>query len=454
MRSRRQVWVCPCLRSWRPCSPLLAAGCGGGDEATDAAPPAEPAEPAPAEPPAEPPAETGAAPAETTEALSGSIEVDGSSTVGPLIQAAAEFFQEENPDVNVTVGVSGTGGGFERFCVGETDISNASRPIDEEEPTEAPACADERHRVRRAPGGDRRAHGGRQPGERLGHVPDGRAAQHDVGARGRGHGHELEPGRPELPRPGARARRRRHGLRDVRLLHRRHQRRGRREPRRLQRHRGRQRHRRAVAGEPGALGYFGFSYYEQNQDTPEGRRDRRRLGLRGPEPGDRPGRLLHAALAAALHLREDGVARAARGRRVRPVHPRQQRRRSPRPRCSSRSNDEQLATEQEELDCRSSARSQEIVATTGHHRSGRPAGSPAGRPQAPLRRGRDQVVAASPAPSSRSRRRSASSSRCSSRRSSSSARSTSSTSSRAPAGRRSSSRPTSASSPSSPGRSR
>jgi phosphate transport system substrate-binding protein len=67
------------------------------------------------------------------EALSGSVNVDGSSTVFPLSEAAAELFQEEQPDVQVTVGQSGTGGGFQKFCNGETDISNASRPIDEEE---------------------------------------------------------------------------------------------------------------------------------------------------------------------------------------------------------------------------------------------------------------------------------------------------------------------------------
>jgi phosphate transport system substrate-binding protein len=75
---------------------------------------------------------------ETGEAgsdLSGRIEADGSSTVGPLATAAAERFQDENPDVQVTVGISGTGGGFERFCAGETDVSNASRPIDDEEKT-------------------------------------------------------------------------------------------------------------------------------------------------------------------------------------------------------------------------------------------------------------------------------------------------------------------------------
>jgi phosphate transport system substrate-binding protein len=70
--------------------------------------------------------------------LSGSIAIDGSSTVGPFAEAAAELFNEENPDVQVTVGISGTGGGFEKFCAGETDISDASRPIKDDE--EAPLC--------------------------------------------------------------------------------------------------------------------------------------------------------------------------------------------------------------------------------------------------------------------------------------------------------------------------
>ena len=70
--------------------------------------------------------------------LSGEIAIDGSSTVFPFAQAAAEQFQTENPDVRITVGQSGTGGGFEKFCAGETDISDASRPIDSEE--EVPAC--------------------------------------------------------------------------------------------------------------------------------------------------------------------------------------------------------------------------------------------------------------------------------------------------------------------------
>jgi phosphate transport system substrate-binding protein len=67
------------------------------------------------------------------EELSGRIEVDGSSTVGPLTEAAAELYQEEQSGVQITVGVSGTGGGFERFCIGETDMSDASRPISDDE---------------------------------------------------------------------------------------------------------------------------------------------------------------------------------------------------------------------------------------------------------------------------------------------------------------------------------
>ena len=64
-----------------------------------------------------------------TDEMSGTIEIDGSSTVFPVSQAVAEEFHRENPNVQVNVGVSGTGGGFKRFTTGETDISDASRPI-------------------------------------------------------------------------------------------------------------------------------------------------------------------------------------------------------------------------------------------------------------------------------------------------------------------------------------
>ena len=69
------------------------------------------------------------------EKLSGPVVIDGSSTVQPLTAAAAELFQAEQSGVNVTVGTSGTGGGFKKFCAGETDISDASRPIKAEEKT-------------------------------------------------------------------------------------------------------------------------------------------------------------------------------------------------------------------------------------------------------------------------------------------------------------------------------
>ena len=67
------------------------------------------------------------------------VQADGSSTVFPITEAMAEEFQKANPDIKVTVGLSGTGGGFKKFCRGEIDISNASRPIraDEQEACKA-----------------------------------------------------------------------------------------------------------------------------------------------------------------------------------------------------------------------------------------------------------------------------------------------------------------------------
>jgi phosphate transport system substrate-binding protein len=114
---------------------VVAAGCGGGSDEGSSDTEAPTTEAAPA---AE--ATTEEAPAEESGGtVSGTIEADGSSTVGPLTTAAAELFQAENPDTVVTVGISGTGGGFERFCAGETDLSDASRPIADDE---APICAE------------------------------------------------------------------------------------------------------------------------------------------------------------------------------------------------------------------------------------------------------------------------------------------------------------------------
>jgi len=67
------------------------------------------------------------------ESVSGEIAIDGSSTVAPLSEAAQELFAQEQSGVSTTVGTSGTSGGFEAFCAGNTDISDASRPIEAEE---------------------------------------------------------------------------------------------------------------------------------------------------------------------------------------------------------------------------------------------------------------------------------------------------------------------------------
>ncbi|MEL6489374.1 MAG: PstS family phosphate ABC transporter substrate-binding protein [Cyanobacteria bacterium J06621_3] len=72
-------------------------------------------------------------------AQSNLISIDGSSTVFPITEAMAEEFMAANPDVNISVGVSGTGGGFQKFCNGETQISGASRPIKD---TEKALCAE------------------------------------------------------------------------------------------------------------------------------------------------------------------------------------------------------------------------------------------------------------------------------------------------------------------------
>jgi phosphate transport system substrate-binding protein len=73
----------------------------------------------------------------TPSQASATVTLDGSSTVFPVSEAVAEEFQKAHPNVRVTVGISGTGGGFQKFCRNETDISDASRPI---QPTEMAAC--------------------------------------------------------------------------------------------------------------------------------------------------------------------------------------------------------------------------------------------------------------------------------------------------------------------------
>ena len=70
---------------------------------------------------------------------SSEILIDGSSTVFPISQAVAEEFRVDRPEVQIPVGISGTGGGFKRFVEGDIDIANASRPIEESERVQAEA---------------------------------------------------------------------------------------------------------------------------------------------------------------------------------------------------------------------------------------------------------------------------------------------------------------------------
>jgi phosphate transport system substrate-binding protein len=79
----------------------------------------------------------GAATGIARAAVEGAVALDGSSTVYPISEAVGEEFQGANPKARVTIGVAGTGGGFQRFCNGEIDIADASRPI---KSTEAEAC--------------------------------------------------------------------------------------------------------------------------------------------------------------------------------------------------------------------------------------------------------------------------------------------------------------------------
>ena len=155
--------------------------------------------------------------------LSGSISIDGSSTVQPFAEAAAELFNEENPDVNITVGAAGTSGGFEKFCAGETDISDASRSI---EPEEEKLCKDggvEYTEVQVANDGISVV---TNPALEISCLTTDQLAA----AVDRRHGHQLLRARRRRRHRRAAARRRgqplraRHRLGHVRLLHRRDQR--------------------------------------------------------------------------------------------------------------------------------------------------------------------------------------------------------------------------------------
>ena len=198
--------------------------------------------------------------------LSGTIQADGSSTVGPMTTYAAEQFQAANPNVNVTVGISGTGGGFERFCNGETDISDASRPIKTDPADkEATVCKSKGIDYTRVPGRQRRHLPRREQGERLGEVPDRRPAEAKIWEPDSkvNNWNQVDPSFPDEPLklfgPGTDS-----GTFDFFTGE-------------INGEEGASRTDytaseddnvtvAGVEGEKGGLGYFGYSYYEENKD--------------------------------------------------------------------------------------------------------------------------------------------------------------------------------------------
>ncbi len=276
-----------------------------------------------------------AAPAETTPAaaeLTGTVSADGSSTVGPFVTAGAEAFQAANPKVQVTVGISGTGGGFERFCNGETDLSNASRSIKDEE---AAACKEKGVEYAEfivANDGISLVTNKENTWatcltvEQLASIwgPDSKAASwKDVDPA-------FEDVKLSLYGPGTDS-----GTFDF-------------FTKAINGEEGASRSDytaseddnvtvEGVSGEKGGLGYFGFSYYEANKDKLTLVQVDGGKGCKAPDSAIDPGRHLRAAVAPALRLRHEDGARPARGGSLRQEPHRGRGRRSPRLRSSCRS---------------------------------------------------------------------------------------------------------------------
>jgi len=248
--------------------------------------------------------------------LSGNITIDGSSTVEPLSSAAAEAFNADNPDVNISVGSSGTGGGFEVFCKGETDISDASRAIKDDEVAacEAGGVTFEEFRVASdgitlVTGKDTDVGGDNLTVDQLAAIwgPDSKIKNWDqVPPAGSFSSQAMALAGPDSqsgtydffneevlgedsagetisPRQDYTA-----SADDNVIV-------------------------RAVQSAPGTLGFFGYTYFEENTH-PQGLRHRRRQAH-----GRHDHRRQLPALASAVHLREHGEAPAARGERFRAV---------------------------------------------------------------------------------------------------------------------------------------
>ena len=331
----------------------------------------------------------------------------------------------------VAASTTGTGGGFERFCAGETDISNASRPINDDE--EAAGLQGRRHRVHRAPGRERRPHGRREPGERLGDclTTEQLKTIWEPGAEGKvTNWNQVDPSFPDeaLTRCSAPAPTR---ARSTTSPTRSTARKARAAPT-TQATEDDNVTVQGVAGEKGGLGYFGFTYYEENQDTVKAVEVDGGDGCVAPSAETAQDGDYTPLSRPALHLREERVAPDARGARrsSSTTSTTGRDRRAGAVRALTDERQTRLATR------RSTRRRAGRLATTDKRRRAQPTGCAAARRDAGAR---TSSRASSPsARSSRSRPRSGSSSRSSSRRSSSSARSTSATSSPARAGRRSS----------------
>ena len=256
-------------------------------------------------------------------ALSGTVTIDGSSTVFPITELVAEDFEDrelrrpgarraERHRRRLQV----------KFCAGETDINDASRPIKADDAAEGVACDGQRHRVHRAPDRDRRPHGRREPRERLRDLPDARGAGRDLRA-GLAAGPQVERRRRRASRmsrssgscPGADSARSTTSPRSSTAR----STRPRRTPTQSEDDNvlvtG-------VAGDTNAIGFFGFAYYVENQDKLKAVEVDGGSGCVAPTESTINDGTLQAALTAAVHLPErrrgEGAARAQGVRRLLP----------------------------------------------------------------------------------------------------------------------------------------
>ena len=257
------------------------------------------------------------------EPVSGTIRIDGSSTVAPLTQAIAEGFNEENPDVNVTVGTSGTGGGFEKFCAGETDANDASEAIGDEEIAACEQGGVEYEELQVANDALTVVVNPENPVtcmtvDQLKSVWEPKStisSWSDIQG--------LEPPYDEtldLYGPGSDSGTFgyfteaingeedaiRNDYNDV----------GEDDNATVT----------GVSGAPGGMGYFGYSFFAENEDTLKALEIDGGTGLRRPVARDRSGRQLHAAEPAAVHLPVGRRAGRSGVRRVHAVLPRQRQR--------------------------------------------------------------------------------------------------------------------------------